>query len=214
MRGTRPLTDTELCHLLETLSSPGWGRERILVLLGVRTGLRLSSMLQLRVGDVAIAGEVQDRIRVRRGTTTGKRAGFDLPLHPQAAAALQTYLDASPDRSPGDYLFPGRHPGARLSKTGGWRAIKRAFAAAGLVGAPTEIGSHTLRKTFARLIYAALGHDLIRTSYALRHRSVATTVAYLSFRERKWIGRFWPSNLGDFSREMSRQKRGLLPNCR
>jgi integrase len=46
-----------------------------------------------------------------------------------------------------------------------------------------EIGSHTLRKTFARLLYAALGHDLVRTSYALRHRSVATTVAYLSFHE-------------------------------
>ena len=183
MRGCRPLTDTELSHLLETLSSPEWGGERILVLLGVRTGLRLSSMLQLRVGDVAIAGEVQDRIRIRRGTTKGKRSGFDLPLHPQAASALQGYLDAAPDRSSGDYIFPGKYPGVRLCKTAGWRAIKRAFAAAGIIGAPGEIGSHTLRKTFARLIYSALGHDLVRTSYALRHRSVATTVAYLSFRE-------------------------------
>jgi len=183
MRGCRPLTDLELCHLLKTLASPGWGRERLLVLLGVRTGLRLSSMLQLSVGDVAIAGEVQNRVRVRRGTNKGKRSGFDLPLHPQAAVALQEYLDAAPDRSSGDYLFPGRHPWTRLSKTAGWRAVKRAFAAAGIVGAPTEIGSHTLRKTFARLLYAALGHDLVRTSYALRHRSVATTVAYLSFRE-------------------------------
>ena len=80
MRGCRPLTDLELSHLLEPLAPPRWRRERLLVLLGVRTGLRLSSMLQLRVGDVAIAGEVQDRIRVRRVTVKGKRSGYDLPL--------------------------------------------------------------------------------------------------------------------------------------
>lgn len=124
-------------------------------------------MLSLRVGDVAIADEVQNRIRVRRVTTKGKRAGFDMPLHPQAAAALQDYLDTPPDRSPGAFLFPGRWPGTRLSRTAGWRAIKGAFTAAGIVGAPGEIGTHTLRKTFARLVYAALGHDLVRTSYAM-----------------------------------------------
>lgn len=146
---------------------------------------RTEALLDVAVegGGRSLAGEVQDRIRVRRVTTKGKRAGFDLPLHPQAAAALQQYLDACPERTSGDYLFPGRCPGRRLSKTAGWRAIKRAFAKAGIIGAPMEIGSHTLRKTFARLLYAALGHDLVRTSYALRHRSVATTVAYLSFHE-------------------------------
>lgn len=183
MRGCRPLTDFELSRLLETLVPPGWRRERLLVLSGVRTGLRLSSMLQPRVGDVAIAGEVQDRILVRRVTTKGKRSGFDLPLHPQAAEALQEYLDGNPNRGSGEYLFAGRDRGVRLSKTAGWRALKRVFTVAGIKGAPTEIGGHTLRKTFARLLYAALEHDLVRTSYALRHRSVATTVAYLSFRE-------------------------------
>lgn len=29
------------------------------------------------------------------------------------------------------------------------------------------------------------GHDLIRTSYTLRHASVSTTVRYLSFNERE-----------------------------
>lgn len=106
MRGSRPLTDSELSHLLETLSSPRWRLEHLLVLLGVRTGLRLSSMLQMQVGDVAIAGEVQNRIRVRRVTVKGKRAGFDMLLH-----------------------------------------------------------------------------DLIRTSYAINHASVATAINYLSFDE-------------------------------
>ncbi|HAY07416.1 MAG TPA: hypothetical protein DCY26_12260 [Hyphomonas sp.] len=183
MRGCLPVSDSEISRLLDLLSSPAWRRERVLIVLGLRTGLRLTSMLSLRLGDVAIAGEVQNRIRIRRGTTKGRRAGYDMPLHLQAAIALQEYLDTLLDQTPSAYLFPGRRPETRLSKTAGWRAIKRIFAAAGIAGAPTEIGTHSLRKTFAQRIYTALGHDLVRTSYAMRHASVSTTIEYLSFRE-------------------------------
>ena len=171
MRGCRPLTNFEIQRLFDLLSAPAWHRERALILLGIRSGLRLTSLVSLRVGDVAIAGEVQGRIRVRRGTVKGRRAGFDMPLHPQA------------NHAPTAFLFPGRRLETRLSRTAGWRVIKAAFAAAGIFGAPTEIGTHTLRNTFARLIYTALDHDLVRTSYAMRHASVSTTVEYLSFRE-------------------------------
>lgn len=183
MRGCRPLTDLEISRLLTLLPSSMSYRERTLIVLGLRTGLRLTSMLSLRICDVAIAGIIQTRIRIRRRTTKGKRFGFDMPLHPQAVSTLQNYVATLSDRRPGAFLFPGRKPGTRLSRTAGWRAIKKAFRIAGIEGAPTEIGTHTLRKTFARLIYSALGHDLVRTSYALRHASVSTTVEYLSFCE-------------------------------
>lgn len=140
-------------------------------------------MLSLQVSDVAIAGEVQSRIRVRRATVKGKRAGYNRPLHPQAAAALQDYLDTLTNPSRDAFVFPGRRAATRLSKTAGWRAIKRVFREAGLKGAPREVGTHTLRKTFARLIYSAIGHDLVRTSYAMRHASVATTIKHLFFTE-------------------------------
>lgn len=91
-----------------------------------------------------------------------------MPLHPQAAAILQEYLDTLRNRSPYAYLFPGRRSRTRLNRIQGWRAIKAAYHWAGLTGAPGELGTHTLRKTFARLIYSALGHDLVRTSYAIR----------------------------------------------
>lgn len=132
MRGCRPLTDSEISRLLDLLSAPTWCRERVLIVLGIRTCLRTSSMLSLRVGGVAIAGEVQNRFRVRRATVTGKRSEYAMPLHSQAAAALQQYLDTLADRSPTAFIFPGRRPGSRLSKTAGWRAIKRAFRAAGI----------------------------------------------------------------------------------
>ena len=65
-------------------------------------------MLSLKIADMAVAGEVQNRIRVRRQTIKGKRPGFDMPMHPQAAAALQDHIDTLADTSPNGYLFPGR----------------------------------------------------------------------------------------------------------
>lgn len=50
-------------------------------------------------------------------------------------------------------------------------------------GPAGEINTHTLRETFARLIYTALDYDLVRTSYAMRHASIGTNVQYLSFRK-------------------------------
>lgn len=119
MRGCRPLFEPEISRLLDLLSSSASRRERAFIVLGLQIGLRLKSMLSLRVGDVTIAGDVQNRIRIRRGTTKGRRAGYDVPLHPQAATALQDYLDALLDQSRDAYLFLGRRPGTRLSKTAG-----------------------------------------------------------------------------------------------
>lgn len=194
MRGCRPLTELEINRLLDLLSPPRWRRERALVVLGIRTGLRLSSMLSLRVADVALAGRIQPRIRVRRAATKGKRAGYDMPLHPQAVAALQAHFDSLPDPATHAYLFPGRRPGTRLSRSAGWRAIKAAFRAAGIDGAPLETGTHSLRKTFAQRIYTALGHDLVRTCYAMRHASVETTVEYFPSGKRTSMRRFSECN--------------------
>lgn len=104
-------------------------------------------------------------------------------LHPQAIAVLQEYLDTLPDRSPNAFFFPAAGLAPRLHRVPAWRAIKTAFEHAGLCGVPGELGTHTLRKTFARLIYSAIKHDLVRIGYALRHKSksVATTVEYPLF---------------------------------
>jgi cell division GTPase FtsZ len=71
-------------------------------------------MLSLRVGDFTIADEVQNRVRIRRSSVKGKRAGFDMPLHSQAATALQEYIDTLTDRASTAFVFPGRRPGTRL----------------------------------------------------------------------------------------------------
>jgi len=142
--------------------------------------MRLTTLLSLRLEDLSINGKVSDRIRVRRSTTKGKRAGYDMVLHPQAAQALQEYLDT--DHRVMGYLFPGRSR-SRLSRSQGWRMVKNIFKEVGIEGGMGELGAHAFRKTFCKLVYEALKYDLIKTAHAMKHASVSTTVQYLSFDE-------------------------------
>ena len=109
-----------------------------------------------------------------------------MPLHPEAAQALQLYLDSVGRRRSEDYVFTGQADSCHaLHRTQAWRIFKKAFAEAGLTGSRGELGCHALRKTFARAMYDALDHDLLRTAKALRHSQIATTTRYLSFNERE-----------------------------
>ncbi len=183
MRGCRPLTDDEIQSVLDAFEGAAVVRDRAIFVTMLKTGLRISSTLSLRVGDISHGGKVRDRIRVRRAALKGKRAGVDMPLHAEAAAALQLQIDSLSARHPEAFVFPGRQPRTCLNRVQSWKIIKAAFSKAGLYGARGELGCHTARKTYARKIYEALGYDLVRTCRAMRHASVATTVKYISFEE-------------------------------
>ncbi len=183
MRGCRPLTEDEIGRVLSAFEGPSVIRDRAIFIASLKTGLRISSTLSLRVGDVSHDGKIRSRIRIRRAALKGRRAGIDMPLHAEAVTALQLQLDSLADRHPEAYVFPGRDRRTALNRIRAWRIIKATFASAGLHGARGELGCHSTRKTYAQRIYEALGHDLIRTSYAMRHANVATTIRYLSFEE-------------------------------
>jgi len=156
-------------------------RQRALILLGLRTGLRLKVLLSLRIQDVSIDGRICNPIRVREIKNNRCVSSFKLCLHHQAAEALQQYLDIRKGRI--GYVFNGRTR-KPMSPQHGYVLIKDAFRRAGLIGGSGEIAAHTLRKTLARLAFEALEHDLVRTSYALRNVSITSTINYLSFEER------------------------------
>jgi site-specific recombinase XerD len=59
-----------------------------------------------------------------------------------------------------------------------WRILN---AAAKALCLPGKIGNHSMRKSFAERVYNKLGRDLVKTQKALGHRSINSTVSYLSF---------------------------------
>lgn len=183
MKGSRPLTESEVEKILAFLASSSYpARNRALFILGVKTGFRISELLSLKVRDVVQNGNLVDRIAVERKNMKRKREGRTVVLHAEAIQAIAELLSELQLRShaqPAGPLFRSRLRSPRaMSRVTAWEMLKGAYAACGLTG---KLGTHCMRKTFAKKIYAKLGKDLIRTQKALGHASVNSTVSYLSF---------------------------------
>lgn len=151
-------------------------RDLCLFTLGINSGLRVSDLLQLTVGDVVDAGgKPLDRITLRE-TKTGKSKSF--PISTTAAKAIKDYLATRPGAGADEPLFL-----SRKSRTGDGH-LRRAQAyelingAARAVGITDPIGTHTLRKTFGYWAYKD-GKDITLIQKLLNHASPAVTLAYI-----------------------------------
>lgn len=159
-------------------------RDRALFLLGIRTGFRISEILSLRLCDVFQNGGYTDRISVARKHMKKKTEGRTVRLHSEALEALKTLvltLKAQGKGEPKDFIFQSRKGTKKqLGRIAAWYLIQRAARTAGIAG---KIGTHCMRKTFAKRIYERLGHDLLRTQKALGHAEIKSTMSYLTFSE-------------------------------
>jgi integrase len=181
MKGCPALTNQQAKLALRHLRGRYRLRDRALLILGIRTGLRISELLSLRVGQVHNGSAVLPRVYLERKSSKGRRDGASIVIHPKAAAALAKWIASRGPLQPDDWLFQSqRYPNRPMVRHTGWSILHRAFLAAGVTG---MAGSHVMRKTFAANLDAVLGGDLFRLSKALRHRSPLTTLCYLSFKQ-------------------------------
>ncbi|MBL9204219.1 MAG: site-specific integrase [Opitutaceae bacterium] len=136
--------------------------DQTLVLLGLHTGFRIHEPLSIRVDQVWTSTGVRESLRVERsalkggkGTLRRRVTSRNVPLHPNAADAIQAYLEQRlrlgpiPKDTP---LFPCRKHGQVLSPSQASRVVGRILASAGL-SASANWGTHSLRKAFARRVY-------------------------------------------------------------
>lgn len=171
MQGCRPLTEAEDAALLRSLPTQ---RDRCLYLLLRYTGFRISEALSLNVASV----RGQDRVTVQRRHMKAARKSRTVLLHPQLKTALEALASDRPDGGP---LFVSRL-GNRLERTSAWQTLNSAIKRAGLKG---KVAFHSARKSFAEDVHAFFGNDVVKTSKALGHSSILTTIAYLSFQEQE-----------------------------
>lgn len=170
--------------MVKAFEARGALRERAWFTFGCLSGgLRVSEILSLQIGDVIQGGRMVDRVTVARRHMKGKRQGRSVLLHPAARVALTAWLRELRARGfmlREDPLFPGSHASKRqaLSRVSAWRIIRSTAAAVGIVGA---VGTHSCRKTFAKNLWEATGHDLLRTQAGMGHADVRATQRYLSF---------------------------------
>ena len=171
--GCRPFTEEELGKLLAD-DSPMSERDKLFVALACSTGFRVSELLTLRIED--IQGE---SITIRRSNVKAKVANRNIPLGDTIKQRLAFYLLTQPAEG---WLFPSRKGEAAVSACQIWRSINKAMQELGFD--TNRVGTHSCRKTFALKVYEALGKDVARLQYALGHRWITSTQAYISFAEK------------------------------
>jgi integrase/recombinase XerC len=154
--------------LLRAVQEKGRARDVALITLMLHTGLRVSEVAKLRVGDLSLSP--------RKGSLTvrgGKGGKYrQVPLNMDARKAIEAYLGGRSTKKDGDCLFVGQR-GEPLEPPGIYYLVGRYAYAARL----EEVTPHTLRHTFGKNLVDA-GVSLDRVAQLLGHESVDTTRIY------------------------------------
>ncbi len=170
-------------------SSPRRRRDRAILLLLVRLGLRAGDVAQLRIAD----------IEWQTGTlrVSGKgRYQVRLPLPQEVGDAIINYLECRPAARESDYVFVRNiAPFRPFARGDGVSCVVRgAMKRAGVVS-PAK-GAHVLRHTAATEMLRQ-GIPLDRIALVLRHRGIDTTAYYAKadVNSLKQIAQPWPEVL-------------------
>jgi site-specific recombinase XerD len=163
-------------------------RDRLILVLGLETGLRTSELLGLKVGQVWAGSCPATILRVSRRDLKGGRGvgarsvrGRALPLNARAREALIDFFAHTGSREPGAFLFTGRKGNDRpITRRQAARLIRAVCLRAGLDPHKVWAG-HSLRRRFVRRLYDTHGINVARA--AVGHRWIATTQIYLGLEE-------------------------------
>ena len=148
------------------------GRNRLLFVLGINFGLRISDLLSLKVSDVIDEnGKARAHFDILEEKTKKKGKLRRVTINAKAKAELKEqgiseYSDA--------YLFPSRKGDKPIGRVQAYRILNEAAANAGI----DEVGTHTLRKTFGYHAYKA-GTPIEVIQKVFNHSTPHVTLAYI-----------------------------------
>jgi len=169
----KPISDNLARRLLEEpakLATPEAKRDKAMLELLYATGMRVSELISLNLGDVNMEeGNV-------RCFGKGHKERL-IPIHPRAALAVAEYIkETRPKLAHNEderalFLNPR---GERLTRQGFWQKLKEYAKSANL---DTRISPHTLRHSFATHMLSG-GADLRSVQEFLGHANISTTQVY------------------------------------
>ncbi len=194
MKGCRPLKARELSNALDSFDGYYAKRNIAMLLLGAKSGFRVSELLSIRVKDVVQHRKITQDITVERKNMKRKIEGRTVFLNEMAQHALLEWVKVLKSRghvSPETFVFKSRKGQNRpISKVQAWRILNQVFRDLGFSG---KLGTHTMRKTFVRDVYDKLIEmreddpsvdPLPMLQMATGHKSYDSLLKYLSFRNK------------------------------
>ncbi|MFC1949725.1 site-specific tyrosine recombinase XerD [Chloroflexota bacterium] len=169
----KPISISQVRRLLEQpakLSTPEAKRDNAMLSLLYASGMRVSELISLNLGDVDTEGGFV------RCFGKGNKERL-IPIAQRASSAVEEYLKEGRPRlvrsDAEKALFLNRR-GKRLTRQGFWQILKGHAKAAGL---DKEITPHTLRHSFATHMLSG-GADLRSVQELLGHANISTTQVY------------------------------------
>lgn len=179
MKGCRPLNDQEIEDVYNILKCQ---RDKVLLILGIRTGFRISEILSLKIQDVVQHGKVASQVTVAKCNTKGKIESKTQGLEDRAKREIKKYLNGLPTYNLQDPLFKSTKSDKSITRMQAHRILKDAFDELQLEG---TLATHSLRKTFANQAHKSSGYKIEETRVALHHRSLTSTQAYVPVNQEK-----------------------------
>ena len=155
-------------------------RDRVMVLLSVKAGMRAKEIASLTWGMLTDAeGAIADVIALPNGASKGKHGGRTIPMHPVLKEALAALKAMRGDKAVAGarVVHSERAAGYSAGAVQVWFA--RLYEALGFVGASSHSGRRTFITKAARKIVEA-GGSLRDIQELAGHSSLATTQRYIA----------------------------------
>ncbi len=181
MAKAKMLTPEEIAAVLRHVEAESRypERDRVMVLLSVRAGLRASEIAGLSWEHVLTAdgSAVAEEIDLPRQITKGEKRARVIPIHEELKTTLEALRAAFPMRvAPGQpVIFSER---GRYGANGIAHWFRRFYQDAGLVGASSHSGRRTLLTNLARKC-AQAGASLRDVQRIAGHADLGTTERYV-----------------------------------
>ena len=168
------LTEDEVTRLLDAplaVDTPESRRDKAMLELLYATGMRVSELVSLKLGDVNLSGGFVRCI----GKGNKERL---IPFHEQAMDALEFYIEEGRNTflngNPREQALFLNRRGEQLTRQGFWLILKGYAKKAGI---STPVTPHTLRHSFATHMLRG-GASLRQVQEFLGHASIASTQIY------------------------------------
>ena len=155
-------------------------RNKMLFLIGINVGLRASDLLTLRYEFFYNKDMAFKDFYVLQPKKTRKTGKFvKIFFNQTVKKAITDYVEQYPIQDMNEYLFKSRKGDGALSERGLWKIIVDAVADANI---DKNVGSHTLRKTWAYTIWHNAedkSKALVMLQQCLNHSDSITTMRYI-----------------------------------
>ena len=171
MNHVQPIRDISKIEEMKNILKRKNYRDYFLFMFGINSGLRISDILRLRVKDVK--GQIHISLKEKK-TGKAKRLKINNSLQNEIAQYIKGMNDD-------DYLFPSRNgQGVKptITRVRAYMILNEAARVAGI----SEVGTHTLRKTFGYHFYQKT-KDVALLQEIFNHSAPSITLRYIGINQ-------------------------------